>query len=179
VASTIAKPSPAVVANTGYRSWTVLTITPPSAQVIVARMQQAAGEPGDGDRRADRSSQDCGLSDDGGRGCDREAATDQSSSEIRPNRHAAPARVQAEAPPKQALGERALGPDRCALFLGIRQCAEQHGEHDQETIKVDQMGSSSAAASQTVKPMQVTRSGRAKRFRRARLGRWSGSAQIA
>ena len=36
MASTIAKPSPAVVANTGYRSWTVLTITPPSAQVIVA-----------------------------------------------------------------------------------------------------------------------------------------------
>ena len=37
-----------------------------------------------------------------------------------------------------------------------------------KTTKVDQMGSSSAAASQTEKPMQVTRSGRVKRFRRAR-----------
>jgi hypothetical protein len=48
-----------------------------------------------------------------------------------------------------------------------------------KTTKVDQTGSSSAATSQTEKPMQVTRSGRVKRFRRARLGRWSGSAQIA
>ena len=131
------------------------------------------------DRRADGSRQDCALSDDGSGGRDREAATDQCSSEIEPDRYAAPARVQAEGAPKQNLGERAPGPDRRSLFLGKGQRAEQPGEHDQKTTKVDQMGSSSAATSQTEKPMQVTSSGRAKRFRRTRLGRWSDSAQIA
>ena len=48
-----------------------------------------------------------------------------------------------------------------------------------KTTKVDQIGSSSAATSQTEKPMQVTRSGRVKRFRRARSGRCAGAAQIA
>ena len=121
--------------------------------------QQAAGEPGDDNRRADRSGEDGYLPNDCGGRRDRGAATDQSGREVSqtatllqpvyrpsvPHSNSRPSGLQAWIAAR-CLRARASARSRAASMI-------------RNITKVVQLGSSSAAASQTENPMQVTKSG--------------------